>query len=229
MRALRAIVADEEVLFAEVLSEALNLLPIVNVIARTADGLRLLELVREHQPDVVIMDIQLPRVHGVEVIRTIRRDARGTKILVIAISRSAEQLVECIEAGVDAYLTKTTTSVHEVNRALQAVARGETYIAPLSLQEGLRPRIDAKRRLREAVADVDPLTSREREILHWLARGLSTKDIAQHSGISHSAVRNHISSMYQKLRVPTRTALVLYAVRAGLLDQHLSGVEPQTS
>jgi len=216
MTPLRAIVADEQALFAEMLTHVLNLLPVVTVVARTADGLRLVELVREHQPDLVILDPQLPPLHGLEVVRMIRRDAPATKVLVLTVHRSDETLFQSVEAGVDAYLLKATSSISEMNDALLAVARGETYIAPLSLHQSLKARHGVGPRLAGKQALV--LSGRERSILRYLVQGASTKEIARDSGISSKTVRNHISRMYQKVGVGSRAGLAVFAERTGLAD-----------
>ncbi len=216
MLPLRAIVADEQALFAEVLTQVLNLLPVVTVVARTADGLHLVELVREHEPDVVILDPQLPPLPGLEVVRLIRRDAPETKVLILTVHRSDETLFQSVEAGVDAYLLKATSSISQMNDALLAVARGDTYIAPLSLQQSLKARRQVRDRL--SGKQVAILSGRERSILRYLVQGASTKEIARDSGISSKTVRNHISRMYQKLGVASRAGLAVFAERTRLLE-----------
>ena len=216
MTPLRAIVADEQALFAEMMTEVLNLLPVVTVVARTTDGQRLVELVQQYQPDLLIMDLQLPRIHGLDVVRMIRRDAPDTKVLVLTDQRSDENLFQSVEAGVDGYLLKGTSSISQLNDALLAVARGETYIAPLSLQQALRSRRDVRSRLGAPEAPL--LSMRERSILRFLAQGASTKEIAHYTGISSKTVRNYISRMYQKLGVPSRAGLAMFAARSGLLE-----------
>jgi two-component system NarL family response regulator len=213
-------VADQQALFGEMLSQPSGLLHGVDVVARTCDGIHLIELVKELHPDLIILDGQLPRGDGLDMVRTLRRHSPGIKLLILTAPQSAEHLFESVRAGVDGYLPKATASLEELNRALETVARGDSYISPISLQTAVR------NRGRWPPANANRLSTREREILRRLARGLSTKDIAKESGISHKTVRNHISNMYQKVGVPTRAALALYAVRHGLADQASSPTAP---
>jgi DNA-binding NarL/FixJ family response regulator len=213
MHPRRVVVADEQALFAELLSQALNELPSVRVVARTTDGGRLRELVREHRPDVVVIDTQLPPIDGFHAIRLIRQETPGTRVLAVGTFPSTEHLFETIRARLNGYVLKSGT-VSEICSAVQAVVVGGTYFSPSLPNQALRAldslleHPNGRRR--------DALSEREREILSALARGSSTQQIATQSGISRKTVRNHISHMYQKLGISNRAGLVLYALRTGI-------------
>lgn len=212
---LRAIVADGQALVSELLTEQLSSLPYIKVVAQTSNARRLLELVKQRHPDVVLLDGQLPGSEGLDIVRVLRRRAPSLKLVLLTVHESDEFLFESVRVGVDAYLVKTTTGLRELRHALEAVGRGESYISPLSLHHAIRA--NASRAPSAAGKSSGGLSQREREILRWLARGLSTKEIAVNSGIRHATVRNHISSLYRKVGVPTRAGLVLYALRSGVI------------
>ncbi len=209
---VRLIVADEQPLFGEVLSEALNLLPGIEVVGRTASGKRLLELVQAHRPDVVLLDLRLPGIDTLQATRTIKRDSPDTKVVILTMLQGSEYLLESLRAGVAGYVLKSE-STNELNTALRTVAQGENYFSPSLSQHALQAlRSSLSRPLQHGK---DLLSERERDILHWLARGMSTKEIAMRRGISRKTVRNHISNIYQKVGVTNRAGLVLYAISTG--------------
>lgn len=210
---LRVIVADEHGLFGELLEQALKLLPIVDVVGQSPIRAQVLDLILEQTPDVVIANIRRGQL---DFIRAIRGDLRRVKVLVLTDETDHDHLVRCVQAGAAGYLLKSRSSISELNAALQAIAAGNTYISPIGMELAIKmlaPERDERRQPR-----TDPLSTREREVLRSLVKGISAKEIARDSGVTHKTVRNHISNMYRKLGTASRAGLVIYAIKMGIVD-----------
>jgi DNA-binding NarL/FixJ family response regulator len=213
MGPIRVLIAARQALFGELLANALNQLPRVQVVARTAEGRRLMELVLEYRPDVVVVDRRLPPLDSLEVTRTIRRQAPGTKVMILGGAQDRTFLLESVRAGVDGYLLKSGT-VAELYTALQTVVAGASYFSATVSPPPVQPLANILDST--GASNHHRLSVRERQILEALVNGTSTSEIAQESGISGKTVRNHISHMYQKLGVSNRAGLLLYAFRSGI-------------
>ena len=166
------------------------------------------EVARAHPPDVAIVDWNLPDGNGGAVIRSIRRVAPETKVLVLTGSSSPRVVHDALDAGADGFLTKDRAA-DELFEAIDTVHRGEVSLSPDALHEVLRSRSDA--------TGTAELSSRELEILHCIARGLSNKEIAGELFLSANTVRNHVQRLSSKLGAHSRLEAVVLAVRAGLI------------
>jgi len=204
------IIADDHALIREGLRRILSLAPDLVVAGEAENGEQAVELVRQTGADVVLMDVNMPGMNGITACKLIREKVPGTKIIALTIHDQEEYLFELIRAGVSAYLLKDV-SPDKLLTTISGVTRGESYLPPR-----LTARVFQEfNRLTDGRENV--LTRRELEILQLLAAGESNKRIAQKLLISEKTVKNHLTSIFQKLDVADRTQAVLYAIKNKLV------------
>src|SRR5215211_6270485 len=212
---IRVAVVDDQRLFAKGISGLVDMLPGVEVVGVAHDGQEGVELCREEEPDVVLMDISMPKMDGISATRELRDLLPQTAVIILTGHEEDEHVFEGIKAGAQGYLLKDSEP-ENLSRAIHTVYAGDTIIAPdlaqkmLTTFEGGRPG--------ESARLAPPLTERELEVIRALSRGMSDKQIAQSLGISEKTVRNHTSNIYRKLHIFDRTQAVIYAVREGVID-----------
>jgi len=208
---IRLLLADDQVLFRQGLRTILESEPDLEVVGEAGDGLEAVELTRTRQPDVVLMDIRMPRMDGVEATRRIR-EAGGAQVVILSTYDDDELVFEALRVGAAGYLLKDFPA-EELIKAIRTVHHGGGVLIP--------PPIAAKvvaelRRSRGATPPREPLTAREEEILGLVARGLSNREIAQTLHLSEGTVKNALSRIYAKLGARDRTQAALWAVQHGL-------------
>ena len=208
---LRVILADDHALMRAGLRALLEDIGGVEVVAEAADGHQALELVRERQPQVLLLDVGLPGLNGLEVASRVARSHPEVRVLMLSMHASDEYVRGALAAGAAGYVLKDAT-VAELEVALQAVVGGGTYLSP-----------SISRRVAEAyVAGKEPagpaLTPRQREILQLIAEGASTKEIAHRLGVSVKTVETHRAQLMERLGIRDVAGLVRYAIRAGLVS-----------
>ena len=213
MTAIRVLIADDHAVVRQGLRTFLELQDDVEVVADVEDGEQALAAVREHKPDVVLMDLVMPRMDGVEAIRRIVAERPGTRVVALTSFLDDDKVLPAVRAGAAGYLLKDI-GPKDLVKAIRTVYGGEGL---------LHPAVAA--RLMEEVASTAPradghedLTAREREVLVLIARGMSNKRIARELEISEATVKIHVSSVLHKLDVSDRTQAALQAVRAGLVE-----------
>lgn len=190
----------------------------IEVVGEAADGAEALERVRELVPDVVLMEVRMPVMNGIQAARRIRSEVPSTRILMLTMSDDEGDLFEAVKAGANGYLLKEV-SIDEVAEAIRAVGRGHSLISPSMASKlldeftTLAQRIEGRRELASAA-----LTGREVEILRLVARGLSNRYIAAELSISENTVKNHVGNILEKLHLHDRMEAVAYAVKERLLD-----------
>ena len=212
---IRVAVVDDQRLFTKGLSGILEMLPGVEVVGVAYNGEEAVALCREEEPDVVLMDISMPKMDGISATREIKDLLPQTAVVILTGHEEDEHVFEGIKAGAQGYLLKDSEP-EDLSRAIHTVYAGNTIIAPdlaqkmLNTFEGGRPG--------EGARLAPPLTERELEVIRALSRGMSDRQIAQSLGISEKTVRNHTSNIYRKLHIFDRTQAVIYAVREGVID-----------
>jgi DNA-binding NarL/FixJ family response regulator len=217
MNAIRVLLVDDHPVFRHGLRALLDALPQVTVVAEGTNGDEAVALAAEHGPDVVVMDLQMPGVDGVEATRRIVTAEPSTGVLVLTMFDDDDSVFAAMRAGARGYLVKGADSP-DVLRAVTAVAEGEAIFGP-GVAERVLGYLTRPLSVRDEVA-FPSLTAREREVLALIAAGRSNNQIAQRLSLSPKTVRNNVSSIFTKLQVADRAEAIVRARRAGL------GVEP---
>ena len=212
---IRVAVVDDQRLFTKGLSGLVDMLPGVEVVGVAYNGEEAIALCRKEEPDVVLMDISMPKMDGISATREIKDLLPQTAVVILTGHEEDEHVFEGIKAGAQDYLLKDSEP-EDLSRAIHTVYAGDTIVAPdlaqkmLNTFEGGRPAGDTHL--------APPLTERELEVIKALAHGMSDRQIANSLGISEKTVRNHTSNIYRKLHIFDRTQAVIYAVREGVID-----------
>ena len=213
---LRLLLADDHPLIREGLRSSFATQGFT-VVAEAEDGKAAVDLALEHRPDVVVMDIGMPELDGIEATRRILRQRPQSRVLVLTAHDDEAMRDAAQKAGAMAYMSKMAGS-GEISDAVRALARGETMLVarPAMNRPGYRP-AKFDRYFGENAPPEPTLTRRESEVMQLFANGRSTVEVARTLGISQKTVKNHLTSIYQKLNVRDRTEAVLLAVRMGLI------------
>jgi two-component system, NarL family, response regulator LiaR len=207
---IRVLIADDHAVVRQGLRTFLELQEDIEVVADVADGEAALAAAGEHEPDVVLMDLVMPGVDGVEAIRRLRERQPGARVLVLTSFLEDEKLFPAVRAGAAGYLLKDVEPA-ELVRAIRTVVDGEALLHP-----AVAARLMEEFSAGERPPAEDTLTAREREVLGLIARGLPNKLIARELSIAEKTVKAHVSSILAKLGLSDRTQAALYAVRMGL-------------
>lgn len=212
---IRIMLADDHPLLRQALKSALEKHSDFEVIAEASDGEEAVKLATELVPDVVIMDISMPNLNGLEATKQIKASCPSVAILVLTVHSDSEHILNILQAGAGGYLTKSVYG-DEVIHAVRALVSGETVLSPAVSRQVLKyasqhitkpPNLDAG----------DKITTRELEILRLAAKGISNRDIALRLGISLRTVKGYIADLFLKLNVASRTEAVVVGLRKGIL------------
>ena len=214
---VRVAVVDDQRLFARGLSGLVDMLPEAEVVGVAYDGEEAVELCRKEEPDVVLMDISMPKMDGISATREIRDLLPRTAVIILTAHEDNEHVFEGIKAGAQGYLLKDA-DLEDLSLAIRTVHAGNTIIAPELAQKMLNTFQGAGGPTTTGNRLVPPLTERELEVIRALAQGKSDRQIAHALGISEKTVNNHTSNIYRKLHLFDRTQAVIYAVREGIID-----------
>ncbi len=205
---IRILLVDDHTVVRQGLRMFLSLDRELEIIGEAADGVEAVAQAQRLRPDVVLMDLLMPRMDGIAATAVIRRELPDTEVIALTSVLEDEKVIGAIKAGAIGYLLKDTQA-DELCRAIKAAAAGQVQLSPQA----------AARLMREVRAPESPdsLTERETDVLRLLAQGLSNKEIAQTLTIGEKTVKTHVSNILAKLSVPSRTQAALYAVRIGLV------------
>lgn len=214
---LRVVVADDHPVYREGLAMVLGSLPGVTVVGEAADGTEAVALAEELRPDVVLMDLSMPGMGGVEATRAIISGTPGVQVMVLSMHEGADSVVAALRAGARGYLVKGATKL-EVARALQDVASGGAVFGEGVAEQVLLRVRDSPRTARRGAEAFPDLTDRELEILDLVARGLSNAAISGRLHLSDKTVRNVVSNAVAKIGARDRADAILRAREAGLGD-----------
>jgi two-component system, NarL family, response regulator NreC len=208
--AIRVVLADDHALVRQGLKSLLEREGF-QIVAEASDGQEALRHVQTLKPDIVVMDITMPVLNGLEAARQISVSSSKTKTILLTQHDEEQYLSEALEAGVKGYVLKSQVA-SDLIQAMRQVSRGEVYLSP-----GVSGAVmDAYRSKKEKPRD--PLTTRERQVLQLIAEGKSTKDVASVLGISVKTAESHRTRLMQKLDIHETASLVLYAVRRGIVQ-----------
>jgi len=205
---MRVLLADDHRLVRAGLRALLNEIPNVAVVAEAADGVQAVQLTRQHQPDIALLDISMPNLGGLAALRQLNGSVPGTRVVLLSMHDDDAYVTEAIQAGAAGYLIKDC-AVEELALALHAVERGDCYLSP-----------SISRKLAQAFkkgAPAPALTSRQIEILRQVAQGASSKEIARALSLSIKTVETHRAQIMERLGIRDVAGLVRYAVRCGLI------------
>ncbi|TVR74072.1 MAG: DNA-binding response regulator [Sphaerobacteraceae bacterium] len=213
---IRVIVADDHDLFREGLRQLLENVPAIEVVGEACDGQEAIQLVMNHQPDVVLMDINMPRMDGIRATEYIVKNFPGTNVVVLTMYQDDEYAIHAVRAGAKSYLLKNTRS-DDVVEAIKVAASGgatiDATMAPILMREYQRLLTRAPNEKEQLLSD------REMTLLKHLAQGYSNKQIADNLSLAESTVKNNLSALFHKIGVRDRTQAVLYAISQGLVPR----------
>jgi NarL family two-component system response regulator LiaR len=212
MTKIRVLIADKQPAFREGLASLLAGAPDMEAVGYAGDGEELLKLAAELKPDVAIIDIALPKINGIDATKELRRISPQTAVLIVCAYQSQTLALSALRAGAASFLTKDTPTA-DLIRAIRLIQAGEGIIARSTGEDIIRAA--ANEPAQSLGLDLNP---RELEVLKSAARGLRNKEIARELNISERTVQSHLSNIYNKMAVDSRTEAVLKALRDGKLD-----------
>ena len=215
MKPVRVLLADDHTLVRAGLRKLLEAMPEVEVVGEASDGLALLALAGQLRPTLVLMDIAMPGLNGLEATARLARQSPDIRVLILSMHQNEEYVRQALRHGAAGYLLKDAAPM-ELDLAIQAVLRGETYLSP-AVSRGVVS--DYVQRLRgEETPGTQQLTPRQREVLQLVAEGHSTKEIARRLDLSVKTVDTHRSQLMKLLDIHEVAGLVRYAMRVGLIS-----------
>lgn len=211
----RVVVADDQELVRMGLRVLIDREPDLTVVGEADSGRAALELVRRERPDVLLLDVRMPGMDGLETLRRLTADAElaGTRVIVVTTFEVDQYVFEALQAGANGFILKDSAP-EELVRAVRAVAAGDALLSPSVTRRVMS--MFARQPAAGPVEGLDQLTGRERELVAWVATGRSNDEIAKELYLSPATVRTHVSRAMAKLRARSRAQLVVYAIRAGL-------------
>lgn len=212
---IRVLIADDHTLFREGLAALLKSVPGLDVVAIVEDGQRAIELAAKLQPDVILMDLRMPGLNGIEATRQIVAASPHIGVIVVTMFDDDDSVFSAMRAGARGYILKGADQT-DILRAIQAVARDEAIFGP-SIAARLMNYFNSPQQIPSPAFPA--LTEREREILELIAQGASNAEIASRLTISQKTVRNHVSNIFNKLQVTDRVQAALRARAAGMGEQ----------
>lgn len=211
--AIKIMIADDHSMVREGLKQLLELEGDIVVTGEASDGVECLELLEKNIPQVLLLDINMPNMNGLEVLEKIKEQKIDTKVIILTVHNEIEYLLKAVEIGIDGYMLKDSDS-NELKKAIISVIQGESYIQP-----NLITLLNSKMIERDIDKEkLELLTKREIEVLKLMAFGSYNKDIGEQLNISERTVKNHISSIFKKIDVSDRTQAAIFAIKNNLIN-----------
>ncbi len=212
MEPVNIIIIDDHSLVREGIKQLLELDGDIKVKGEAGNGEEGIELIQTTNPDVVLLDINMPVMNGLQMLQKLKENKLEVKILILTIHNEIEYLAKAVEIGINGYVLKDSDS-EILKKAIFTIHEGETYIQP-----NLAPLLNEKISFQEENAAINDLTKREVEVLKLLAEGLFNKEIAYKLSISEKTVKNHVSNIFRKIEVFDRTQAAVFAIKNNLVD-----------
>jgi len=213
----RIVIAEDHTIIREGLRSLLSADPDFEVVGEAENGAEAVRCVEKLRPALILVDISMPRMDGLEAIRRIRGYSPETKILVLTVHKNEEYILAAFQAGADGYALKYVTHAELVS-AIRTVLRGEPYLSPAVSQVVLEGYLDGKKAVRPKSSG-DNLTSREKEVLRLVAGGYKNREIAEHLCISVKTAETHRANLMKKLDLHSASALTAYAIEKRIIDR----------
>ena len=214
IRQTRVLLADDHALVRAGIRSLLSTMPGVEVVAEAGTGHEAVGLAEKLRPDVVLMDIAMHSVNGLDATARIVKRHPETRVIIVSMHASEEYALEALRAGASGYVVKDA-DLMELEQAIGAVIRGDTYLSPAISRHVIA---DYRRRVADEPEPLDRITPRQREVLQRIAEGLSTKEIAYKLSLSVKTVETHRAQLMERLNIHDVAGLVRFAVRVGLVD-----------
>ena len=213
MSMIRVLIADDHKMVREGLRRILEFDGEIQVIDEADNGEECIKKIRSSKPDIVLLDINMPVMNGIEALQEIRKKKLKTKVIILTVHNEIEYLLRAVYIGIDGYVLKDSDA-HELIRAVTSVYEGDKFIQP-----SLIPLLNSKLIARDLDAErLEQLSKREIEVLKLVAVGMFNKEIGVELGISERTVKNHLSSIFKKIDSSDRTQAAVFAIRNGLVD-----------
>lgn len=210
---IRVMLADDHILMREGIKQLLEFDGSIEVIEEASDGEECLEKLINSKPQVLLLDINMPKMNGIDVLEEIKKQGIDVKVLILTVHNEVEYLLKAVDIGVDGYILKESESA-ELKKAINFVINGESYIQPK-----LIPLLNNRLLARDMDKDkIEMLTRREKEVLIQIANGMINKEIASSLHISERTVKNHISNIFKKIDVSDRTQAAVFAIKNDLVQ-----------
>lgn len=209
----RIVLADDHMMFRQGIKRILEEDPGIEVVGEVGDGIKILEVLKKTKPNMILLDISMPNLRGIEATREIKKTSPDIKVLILTMHKSKEYLYHALSAGAEGYLLKEDADTELVS-AIETIRRGKAYISPLFSVE--LPEDLLKKYIEgELNPPIEPLSTREREVLKLIAEGKSSKEIAYLLSISVRTVHHHRDNIMSKLNIRNTVELVKYAIQKG--------------
>lgn len=209
---IRVMLADDHLLMREGIKNLLEFDGKLKVVDEASNGDECIERLIASEPEVLLLDINMPKKNGLEVLQKIRDDSINVKVIILTVHNEIEYLIKAVDIGVDGYILKDSESA-ELKRAIDIVMKGESYIQPK-----LIPMLNTRLVARDVDKDkIDSLTEREKQVLIQVANGMFNKEIAYELNISERTVKNHISNIFKKIDVSDRTQAAVFAIKNDMI------------
>ena len=210
---IKVMIADDQILMREGIKQLLEFDGSIDVVGEVSDGEECLAKLPLVRPEVLLLDINMPKKNGIEVLQDIKKRNIPVKVLILTVHNEIDYLLKAVDVGVDGYILKDSES-SELKRAINAVVQGESYIQP-NLIPSLNSRLVSRDSDKEKI---ETLTKRELEVLVKVANGMFNKEIATSLNISERTVKNHISNIFKKIEVNDRTQAAVFAIKNDVLQ-----------
>jgi DNA-binding NarL/FixJ family response regulator len=210
---IRLVVVDDHALFRRGLVGLLDEMPGFHVVGQAGSGMQALPVIEQHLPDVVLLDLNMPEMDGIQTLRAVKERRLAPRVLMLTISQDADDLLEAIRAGADGYLLKNTEP-EDLRRAILRVSEGQGALSPEVTAPVMRALARAPQETHTAL-----LSEREMEVLECMVEGATTVQMAARLFISENTVKTHVRHIFEKLEVSTRAEAVGKAIQTGLLKK----------